>query len=373
MNLKQLKWILVLSAFLATSLSFGASKTQKDWTMLVFLNGHNSLDSFGQINVDQMKTVGSTKNVNVVVQWASTSYGKTRRVFVQKNNPQVIEELDPVDMGDYNSLIAFIKWGIEKYPAKHYLIDVWNHGNGWKLKSILSQKSTMHADNISYDDISGHSISIPELGKAMKEASVMMGHKVDIYGSDACLMAMVEVDYELSDSVAYVVGSEETEPGAGWVYDKLLTQWGKDAPTVAKTIVSTYVGAYTDVTMAAVDESQISGLATSLSDLKAAISPTFMKDAASKALSFTYPDYIDIGDFLTQLVISDPTMTKYADEVTQAMDKFVILSQANGVKSLAHGVSIWIPLTQTSDMDRYTDMQFPVVTGWADLIKSLWK
>ena len=37
-----------------------------------------------------------------------------------------------VDCGDPKVLTDFLKWGMKKYPAKHYLVDVWNHGGGWE-------------------------------------------------------------------------------------------------------------------------------------------------------------------------------------------------------------------------------------------------
>src|SRR5271168_2763659 len=51
--------------------SVKAATPIRDWTMLVYLNGDNNLDSFGTTNLLAMETVGSTANINVVVQWAS--------------------------------------------------------------------------------------------------------------------------------------------------------------------------------------------------------------------------------------------------------------------------------------------------------------
>lgn len=359
---------LMLCLGLASSAAFGA---EKEWTMLVYLNGHNSLDSFGQVNVDQMAKVGSTKDINVVVQWASTSYGKTRRVLVNKNNAKVLEELAPVDMGDYKSLVEFVKWGVARYPAKHYFIDVWNHGNGWKLESLTGG---MHVEDISYDDLSGHSINSQELGEAMKEAKAVIGHNVDLYGSDACLMQMVEVDYELAGSVDYVVGSEETEPGAGWVYDKLLSQWGKTPQEIGTTLAKTYTAAYPDVTMSVVDLSKMADLADSLKDLRIVLeSSKGVAASADSALWFTFQDYVDLGDFLKNEIKADPSTKPAAAAVQAAMKQFIVASYANGSKSAANGLSIWIPTSSTSDMTKYKGLAFPQATGWDSFLEKLWK
>jgi len=52
-----------------------------------------------------------------------------------------------------------------------------------------------------------------QLGDAMYKASQIIGHPVDIYGSDACLMSMPEISTQMRNAVDYFIGSEEVEPG----------------------------------------------------------------------------------------------------------------------------------------------------------------
>ena len=107
----------------------------KEWTMLVYLNGHNNLDSFGAININQMEQVGSTKDLNIVVQWASSQGGSTKRLLVKKDNDTntvtspVVQDMGKVDMGDWHNVVEFVKWAHVKYPAKHYFLDIWDHGS----------------------------------------------------------------------------------------------------------------------------------------------------------------------------------------------------------------------------------------------------
>lgn len=368
-----MKKIMMLLAMFVSSVCWGAD--MKDWTMLVYLNGHNNLDSFGATNVSQMQTADNP-NVNIVVQWASLSYGKTRRVLVTHNNAQVLSELAPVDMGDYNSLIDFIKWGVANYPAKHYLVDVWNHGNGWKLEALDrgTVRGGFHALDISYDDTTGHSINSQQLGLAMKAAAQVMGHNVDVYGSDACLMAQVEVDYELAGSVDYVVGSEETEPGDGWPYDKLLAQWGDSPAEVAKTLATVYVANYPgqDVTMSAADMSQFPALVGSLKQLKGLMLKNLSeaKTAVGQAQSFTFSDYVDLGGFIQNFQPS----AKESKAVSAALSSFIMLSQGDGAHKGASGLDLWIPVSDdSSDLAKYQGLGFDKETGWSDMLQKLWK
>ncbi len=106
---------------LLNSSSFANSK-MADWTLLIFVNGHNNLDDAGFDDLNEMERVGSTPEVNVVVQWASLRNKTTRRLLVQKDNDPVnvtspvLEELSHVDMGDVESFRSFVEWGIQKFP-----------------------------------------------------------------------------------------------------------------------------------------------------------------------------------------------------------------------------------------------------------------
>ncbi len=228
---------ILLASLLALSLGSLSARAaaEKEWSFLLYLNGNNNLDSFGKLNINQMEAVGSSDKVNLVVQWASIENGDVRRLLVQKDNDMnnvtspVVQNMGQVDMGDPKSLLDFIKWGMTTYPAKHYFVAVWDHGSGWHARSL---RGTVHATDISWDDNTGHSITTKQLGGVINDASKFLGRKIDIYGSDACLMGMAEVAGEMKDSVSYFVGSQDLEPGAGWPYTDFL------APLVANPAMS---------------------------------------------------------------------------------------------------------------------------------------
>ncbi len=69
--------MLFLSIYLV-SFVVQAKAPRKDWGLIVFLNGHNNLDSFGDGDVAEMLKAKDTSNIHVVVLHASMNYGKTR-------------------------------------------------------------------------------------------------------------------------------------------------------------------------------------------------------------------------------------------------------------------------------------------------------
>ena len=95
---------------------------------------------------------------------------------------------------------------------------------------------------------------------------------------DACLMANVEVAYELRKSVNYLVASEELVPGHSWPYTDIFGAL-RAKPTMggaefAKLIVDRYVTFYTanppaggDVTKIALDLSRIDEVVSAINQL----------------------------------------------------------------------------------------------------------
>ncbi|MEK7690151.1 MAG: clostripain-related cysteine peptidase, partial [Bdellovibrionota bacterium] len=225
---------------------------KKEWTLLVFMNGNNNLDDFGAYDLNEMEKVGSTDQVNVVVQWASLATNNVKRMYVTKDDDDQtvtslpVQEMGAVDMGSYQALTDFIKWGAEKYPAKRYFVDVWDHGSGWHARKRLGvARSGFNALDISWDDNTGNSITTEQLGKSIKDAAKAIGQKIDIYGSDACLMAMAEVAGEMKGAVNIFLGAQELEPGPGWPYDTFLARLTAkpvaDAKEASKMLVEEFV------------------------------------------------------------------------------------------------------------------------------------
>ena len=289
------------------------TKVDKEWTVMVFINAKNNLEKYGLLDVNEMEKIGSSDKVNIVVEMGringyATNDGDwktTRRYLVKKDNDfskitsPVLTDLGKTDMGDYKSLINFVKWAKMTYPAKKYALIVWNHGSGWDKSRAFDVTK-----GISYDDETGNHITTPQLGLALKE----MGG-VNVYGSDACLMQMPEVTYEIKNYTEYIVGSEETEPGDGYTYDLWL------GPVVAKGNMTPYelgkaaVDGYSDhyqqikqgSTQSLLKSSALDKFATLINEFVTAAMATgekaLVKTAASGSQSYAVYDNKDMGHF----------------------------------------------------------------------------
>jgi len=370
---------------------------------MVFMNGKNNLSGYTVKDLNEMEQVGSSDKINIVVEagrtapstahyptpgypgdypwggggvvphpgwpnpyWdqpsymvrgttgtpASSSWTGIRRYYVMKDadtstiGSQLIEEFPKADMGDWNHLVEFALWAKAKYPAKKYMLIVWNHGDGWVIKGPQSSFDR----GISYDDETGNGINTVQLGQALAK----MGG-VNIYASDACLMQMAEVIYELKNYAPVIVGSEETEPGDGWDYSAFLSRINPSnlAPeAVAKAAVEGYSASYAakgkGVTMSAVRSSEAEPLRI-LTDqwvgLAMAQDKAKLKEALNEAKSFTSADSRDFLHFLSLAGVKLPALKAKGAEISTLVSTRMLIRNApfGDAYKNAGGLAIYLP------------------------------
>ncbi|MHB0996529.1 MAG: clostripain-related cysteine peptidase [Elusimicrobiales bacterium] len=215
---------------------------KKKWTVMVFVNGKNDLESAGLLNLNMMELVGSNKDISIVTEFgrmkgqerdtdADGDWTGSRRIYVKKDDnmekikSQVVMTTEQVDMGDYKRAVDFVLWAKKNYPAEKYLLILWDHGTGWMDPRVEAPAAPAGGENkgISFDDETGNYIRTREIGLIAKEAG-----GVDIMAFDACLMQMAEVLSELKGNAQVMVGSEETIPGVGYPYHVFLGALAKE-------------------------------------------------------------------------------------------------------------------------------------------------
>ena len=126
------------------------STSGASWTYMVYMGADNNLSRAGLVDLNEMESVGSDGNVNIVLQAEfsdqytpdlDSSYGYdwgTLRFLVANDNDTSDVNLAAgtsignQDMGDPDTLSAFITWATTNYPADHYALVIWDHGAGWK-------------------------------------------------------------------------------------------------------------------------------------------------------------------------------------------------------------------------------------------------
>ena len=374
------------ASFAAAPAKKPAKKTaMKEWTFAVFLNADNNLDRFGVEDQEEMARVGSNEYVNII-SLIDRERGPAQINYIEKGNIKKIKDMGEMDMGDYKELVKFAKFVKENYPAKHYMIGIWNHGSGWKAK----QDASNVVRGISYDDSSSNHITNDQLAIATKEIAQVLGQKIDVINMDACLMGMAEVAYAIKDNCEYFVGSEETEAGKGTPYDDVLKglKPGMSARDFANHWVNAYAESYNggsqgrdDSTQSAYDLSKTDALLDAMDGFAKAIMSGKYADkvtlAAGKTVKFAYPQNIDLLHFLKNLrpeVQGDSSLITAMDKVEKAAKAMIINNKTTGryynKYENAEGIAVYLPSNLAIE-SKYLTLDYSKKVMWDDMLMAL--
>jgi hypothetical protein len=385
------------------------------WTFLIYMAGDNSLSDAGYEDLREMRRIGSTPEVNILAQFDNAGDEATKRYYITKGAEDAVESLGETDSGDPAILNDFISWSVENYPAERYALVLWNHGGGWKpddldraaknisaknfnvrqaaylssrsmkraffsttVERILSENSYRQRA-ICSDDITGHSLDTIELGKILSGAKKIMGKSIDILGMDACLMSNLEVAYQASPYVDFIVASEEEEPNQGWPYSenlKILVD-KPDIPTseLAADLVKSYTDSYREwgemeATQSAFDLSRIGPAAKAVDDL-ARVLVDHMSDvstdiwkAQKKAKKFAFSLW-DISH-LSAEINKQTSVDEISQAARQTSDVFMP-GDGNFVRAESHtgpwydqccGASIYLIMPPERVSKYYAELEF---------------
>lgn len=113
------------------------------YTVLVYIVASDLENSgyYATEDIREMMAVGSTPNVNVVIQTGGSAnstidekrfidFTKVQRHLVLKDRTELIQDLGERNMGSSTTLKQFVGWGIKEYPADKYVMVLWDHGAG---------------------------------------------------------------------------------------------------------------------------------------------------------------------------------------------------------------------------------------------------
>ncbi len=400
---------------------------QKKWTFMVYLAGDNNLSDAGETDLAEMAKVGSTEDVNIIAEFDCVGdEANTKRFFIKKEDIQEVEDLGKTDSGDPNTLLDFIKWGADTYPAERYGLILWNHGSGWapseidaiatevntkeygraegsersasslgrtffrtSLKEVLSLE-TINERAICSDDGSGHSLDTIELGKVLEAAMKTLNKPLDILGMDACLMSNIEVAFQVQDYVNYIVASEENEPFDGWPYDHVLDKLVKEpnieSSDLCSHIVDVYIKSYKNknytVTQSAFNLAHVKTVSKSLDQLAQALrdhmETAYLEiwNAQRQSAKFWHNTLWDIIHFCN--ILERGTTSEAIQKACQAVtdvfkigsNNFIIAESHRGKKvKNCGGVTIYLCPPPNSISRFYADLEFAKDHYWDEMLE----
>lgn len=421
---KQLYITFFISIFLITivlphPLVLSHDTEHADWTVLFYFDGDQKNTTYSLAekmlaDVENLKMIGSTDQVHFVVLMDLDGMNDTSLFYVLEN--QTIDlELSQINsswsnelnLGDGQVLTEFLSWGVLAYPAHNYNLYLNNHGGGWY---------GICADEHPQYDI----LNVTEVTQSCARGSEIIGKRIDVVSMDACLMMMVEVLYDLSPYVHYVVGSEafihtrETRTGLllNWHVDKIYghlvdNPWlsAQDLCLISMHYFQsdrTYVLFPSIVKpqavdcISTVDCTKVEPVVTYLDTLarmlmrRPVLYRFILPSVFFHAQSFSggydivginyYPPIIDVYDIAVKLREHTRSLRVQltARKLMQAVDDAVIYNRYGSFEVLgqhpdAHGISVYWPIYQKTYDSTYQTLSFAQDTQWDEFLRHRWR
>ncbi len=415
------------------------AQAEAEWTIMLYQDADDeTLEQDIMTDFNEAERVGSTAEVNIVAQvdrydgafdgmddWTSTK----RFYLTQDDNLDEIGSAELADLGETNmadgqTLVDFITWTVENYPARKYALIMSDHGAGWPGGWFDPAPGGLGPDEVATVQLFGaDGLWLMEMDRALEEARTQTGiDQFELLGFDACLMGQLEVFTTVAAHARYAVASQEVEPALGWAYASFLRQLadqpGMDGAELGQLIVDSYIdqderiiddaaraqmvaeefgfeGETTpaevaeikgkDITLTAVDLAAIPDVNAAVDSLAVAllnVNSDNVAQARAYAQAFesvfgeeTPSPYIDLGHFL-QLAVElsgDTQVAAAADKVQSALGQAIIAEKHGSDRPGATGVTIHFPTSEiynVADNVGYTTVaaRFAEQSHWDDFL-----
>lgn len=173
-----------------------------NWTVMYYMAGDSlGMDGWTGPLIENLTRIKSAPDFNIVVLHDGFEEGDLEIFYVDVTGEKIditknFGWPDEVDTSDLNTFELFCKQMMTAFPAKYYgLIPIVSGGTGWQLLCLHDAHD------------GGIGVSIPAFAGTLKNIYEYTMHKIDVIFT-SCAMNMVEVVYEFSPYVNYVVGTQ---------------------------------------------------------------------------------------------------------------------------------------------------------------------
>jgi hypothetical protein len=419
-----------------------SSEGGQTWLVMLYQDADDKiLEQDIYLDLNEAERVGSNDRLHIVAQvdrfqggyrgdgdWSSAKrFYVTQHPDLNRLYSQEVADLGEVNMADGDTLVDFVTWAIETFPADKHALILSDHGMGWPGGWTDPSPGGRGDDNVALADM-GDQLFLMELDEALQEIREQTGlEQLELIGLDACLMGHLEVFDALAPHARYAVASQETEPALGWAYTGFLGALsenpGMDGAELGRLIVDSYIQEdqrivddqaraeflsrgsplsslfgvpsaeqlaqqmQGSVTLAAVDLQALPALMSRVNELSYALQGASQNDVAkarSYAQSFTSvfgkevpASYLDLGHLaqLLQAETGNRDVAGAAEGVLSALEQVVLSEKHGSKKPGASGISIYFPNSQLyqsryAGYDSYTTIarRFATESLWDDFL-----
>ena len=329
--------------------------------LMVYMVGSDLESESGLASADIAEIISSEfdpENMTVLICTGGTGYWWTDQIptdvcsvyKASAGNLEYVHTLSGKNMADPVTLSEFIDYGYSCYDADTYSMIFWDHGGGAVLGFGVDEN---HGNDV---------LTLAEMDNALHHTALIRdGKRFAWVGFDACLMGMLEVADLFSDYAAYLIASEELEPGDGWDYSFLKTisrKSPKSGCDAAEAILEQYHSYYEssyrytpDYTLSCLDLSQTDTVISKLEVLIRVAAKELQNGGYSRiaklrteAKSFGKTTDTGVYDTVDLYDLTERLSALYPEETAALQDALrdMVVRSVSNVYG-AHGVAIYFP------------------------------
>ena len=211
---------------------------KRHWTVMVYMAADTDENLYNAAlkDIGELESAASGRKFSVFVHADAPFHWETKRLEI--GNGKAAIPLSAVGAGipESRSLPDFVRMCRHMSgPEDYYLLVLWGHGEGIDWRSRILTQGQAKRFNTGAED----SLTIAQLGDALKGLGIPKEKLV--VGFDSCLMGMLEVYFELRDSVGWVVAANDEIPLTGWPYHKIMPLLAREPHISPRILVSRIV------------------------------------------------------------------------------------------------------------------------------------
>jgi hypothetical protein len=378
------------------------------WTYMVYMSGDSNLEHWLIQDVGkEFGKVGSNQDVNIVlladrVPGFGTQEGDwtdTRIFYVQKGDNAAstpVANWGERNTGDPQTLVDFVNFSKQNYPAEHYVLILWGHSWAWRPEQTMWDESTPFDPSIDIfaeNGAAAGSLDPHEIAGILDRGAL---GAIDIVAYDACEAQAIEVETVWKGHAQYMVASQDDVWWDGFRNDLILTALKNNPSMSSRELAILMAQSLTDRTTSVVDLAKVDALLAAVDDWSAALAAGLADHRAeydiaySNTLGFAgdalHKDLYDAANEIKSAV-NDPVIQAKSQAVMDAVNSVVLYEWHQKAKYKdAHGIGIFwprfpqdldlpSPSTYGNDWDYYyfdgsnrPGLEFSQLTGWDDFL-----
>ncbi len=311
------------------------------WVVLAYLNGNNELApeiSAAQYDIEEttpgidteiLLQIGRLdKNIVKILRPnektdEKDSWHGVRLYHISRAASSLKGELANLNMADPKSLYNFIEWGMQNYPAEHYML-------------ILSGHSCEYIGMMNdYSQDKPYIMGIPEIALVLEYIKKNLGRSIDLLIFDTCLFNNIELLYEFGQSpdpaVKTILTYRDNAPAGGLSYNEILKSMDYEGENLNSFIQNLINNSSKDLIAYNINQTSLDNIKKLFDNLARKYLEETEKSKKDLLVSMKTAEpekpgqeiLNEIINFISSLIIHKKTPFKHPAEQIRILDKYI--------------------------------------------------